>query len=174
MKKLLLFLPIIVFMFGSAAQEKENRFKKDFEKVDSIFNTLEIEYNSIMHDMNSYSVNALVNQDITKAPSIKWDSSQCTIIAYPHDNCICVGKNRNAQINDAIIDLLLEYKQECYNDSTLTLEYYKEFSEAAKERIKGKVAFFIKESDYVLVPHHQYKRKTPTFEDFLNWIEERK
>lgn len=152
MKKLLLFLPIIVLMFGSAAQEK---------------------------------------RDARLAPNV------------------CFSDIHKDDFKNATIDLLLEYKQECYNDSTaylheVTLAYSDSLDliiqrfNLSKDMLKldslyikemifpwadeavcvsdGDQKFPIMRYDkYKLIARFKlYQHKTPTFEDFLNWIEERK
>lgn len=68
------------------------------------------------------------------------------------------------------IDLFLEYKHECYNDSTFaTYDWYQFFHSDKKYKVSPSI-------DPGFTPGYLgrwgiWEHKHPTFEDFLNWIE---
>jgi hypothetical protein len=71
------------------------------------------------------------------------------------------------------VNMLLEYKKECFNDSTY-VEYYKALK-SPSEVYDSKTGITTTLAVYI-VPSliKEWQHKTPSFPDFLEWIEKRK
>lgn len=117
MKKLLLFLPIIVFMFGQACEKKEKPDQKEFTGI--------------------YSPK--------HGRVLSFDSTSIKI----------------KDVELVTVDLLMQYKRHCESEMKIGKVTNKD----------GDVGIIYIWDDGSVI---DWNPKTPTFEDFLNWIKERK
>lgn len=140
-------------MFGAAAQKK-----------DSIKNSKEPMYLIENNDTIGFQFRSgfgIIKYDF---PTLELSGDYHFQESTPTDRIFIGDINVAELINNQAMNLLLEYKKECYNDSTVWLGVY-DWVDLAK--INTVTDNMLDSSKNIT------SRKNPTFEDFLSWIEEK-